>query len=36
VLKRHPMGAEYRKRRAETKHEFEECKKSMILHKYFI
>jgi hypothetical protein len=31
-----PSGAEYRERRTETEHEFEECKKKTInLQKYF-
>jgi hypothetical protein len=30
-----PSDAEYRKRRVEREHEFEECKKPMNLQKYF-
>jgi hypothetical protein len=33
--KKKPTGAEYRKRRAQREHGFEECKKSINLQKYF-
>jgi hypothetical protein len=35
-VEKKPLGAEYRKRRAEKEHEFEESKKSINLQKYFI
>jgi hypothetical protein len=35
VVKKKSPGAEYRKRKAEREHEFEECKNSTNLQKYF-
>jgi hypothetical protein len=34
-FKSKPSGAEYRKRRAQREHEFEECKKYVNMQKYF-